>query len=569
MPGKKHSGKIKKSTSLKKIESHRKLKASREIETYTKHGKEHRWFLRWKDNNVPEEFKGQVEQVEAVVGDLYRLLLGDRCPKVRTVIGENGKVKGAMSKELPGFRTLSESCKKDGVPSNQYYAEAGLGSLLAACYILEENDLHSKNYGYDILKRLVKIDHDMSLHTITRRYAGYMDAKVYKMPLGVCAYETPESDYNYHELTIYVNGKGYAMVNFTNQECDLFTDDEEPFDISNMDEVEVPVGDDRKFVVYKDGRFAERREGKDYDVEYVSTEKNTSVIKAKDIINLATPEDFIPINHPKNELNRFKDLSAFNSDPVFNADKWKVFLKSIFIEGDILNHIVDAHTQSPSLNKELKSYLGKRMKDLHVVLSKIPEFRNYLLSHPEMIETIKDELHEYNKEFEFRPGRKPKNHVAYRIISDEKINSGYQSCLGMVIDAEKKVLADAYADLNDYCREMNSPLPIQNLIKEIGDLIENKIQYTPQKDFQISLRKQVSAFFDEKLRAQNADFAKGLTIMSPDRATANRVKTFLEAAKNFLDDRIREEIKPFKHYMPTQAPKDEKIGIAPKPPKGP
>ncbi|GEM_PF-5375506 len=113
-------------------------------------------------------------ELEAAVADLYRYLLGpDRAPKNRVI-----PQFGILSTEVPGFRSLKEVADIRSVKdylkeenlnkiSVDALIEGGMGSLLAANYLMQENDCHWGNSGFNENGKLSRIDLGQSLAPIT------------------------------------------------------------------------------------------------------------------------------------------------------------------------------------------------------------------------------------------------------------------------------------------------------------------------------------------------------------------------------------------------------------------
>lgn len=113
--------------------------------------------------------KAGMAQIEAALGDFYRFLLGpDRAPKMR-VVCEGTEDLGVVSKMIPGFTSFRDRVDAGWQPVAEELAQAGLGSLLAASWILQEKDLSLRNFGFNAEGKLVKIDNDKGLAVITKK----------------------------------------------------------------------------------------------------------------------------------------------------------------------------------------------------------------------------------------------------------------------------------------------------------------------------------------------------------------------------------------------------------------
>jgi len=101
-------------------------------------------------------------EYETYIGEIYRIILGDKAPKIRIVYNESGEIAGSISKKLPGFIPLSKTI----LNINQLIND-GLSEILFASYFNAEDDLHKGNFGSN-----GKIDHDMSAWPITSHFKG-------------------------------------------------------------------------------------------------------------------------------------------------------------------------------------------------------------------------------------------------------------------------------------------------------------------------------------------------------------------------------------------------------------
>ncbi|CAM4430933.1 MAG: hypothetical protein LEGION0398_MBIBDBAK_01349 [Legionellaceae bacterium] len=112
-----------------------------------------------------EYLEKNIHELEALSSEIYRFLLGNnRAPKVRVLLDENDKVWGTVSKKIGNYKSFYDVLKEKNkrIP-NKKLIEAGFGSLMAASYIMEENDLHGGNYGFNDEGKLCRIDFDQNL----------------------------------------------------------------------------------------------------------------------------------------------------------------------------------------------------------------------------------------------------------------------------------------------------------------------------------------------------------------------------------------------------------------------
>ncbi len=130
---------------------------------------------------------GELNQIEALSSELYRLLLGkDRSAKARPVFdGRLGILVGTASKEISGFQSLAdyyEKLKPNSEEENKNFIKglinAGLGNVLAAYELLAENDDHFGNTGLNGEGKLTHIDSDQTLYPMTAMYHGNRDKNI-------------------------------------------------------------------------------------------------------------------------------------------------------------------------------------------------------------------------------------------------------------------------------------------------------------------------------------------------------------------------------------------------------
>lgn len=114
----------------------------------------------------------KITELEAFNGYCYRLLLNHRTPKVRSVRNEKGKRIGVFSSIIPNFKSLHDHYLLDKrIISPKALIAAGIGRILAAAFLENENDLHGGNVSYDMVSKVCyKIDHDQANYLRTEKY---------------------------------------------------------------------------------------------------------------------------------------------------------------------------------------------------------------------------------------------------------------------------------------------------------------------------------------------------------------------------------------------------------------
>ncbi|CDZ77150.1 Subversion of eukaryotic vesicle trafficking A [Legionella massiliensis] len=128
----------------------------------------------------------RITEIEAFNGMLFRLVLNDRTPKVRSVHDADGNRVGVLSRAIDNFQSLHDYYLKQQQltgamrsPPQADLVKAGIGRILAAAYFGEERDMHGGNVGYDPVAKIAsKIDHDQASWPITSKYQNRNPNKV-------------------------------------------------------------------------------------------------------------------------------------------------------------------------------------------------------------------------------------------------------------------------------------------------------------------------------------------------------------------------------------------------------
>lgn len=141
---------------------------------------------------VFKEAHRSISEIEAFNSECYRLLLGERHPKVRPVHDHTSGARiGTASSYISGFTPLAEKYKK--IERSMHYAyrkadgttglcspkelaqqlnQSKMMDIWTAAYLEEENDLHDGNYGFNKDGMSVKIDDDQSAWELTCPYVA-------------------------------------------------------------------------------------------------------------------------------------------------------------------------------------------------------------------------------------------------------------------------------------------------------------------------------------------------------------------------------------------------------------
>lgn len=138
-------------------------KSAHTVVQATKHS--HPEKMRFAKPHRTDQITSSTHELEATVSDFYRYLLGPgRAPKTRAV-----KKYGVLSTAIEGgYLSYHEAhCLQDKRTTPEELVQRGMGSILAANYLMEENDCHWGNFGFNGAGKLARIDFDLSLGSIT------------------------------------------------------------------------------------------------------------------------------------------------------------------------------------------------------------------------------------------------------------------------------------------------------------------------------------------------------------------------------------------------------------------
>lgn len=115
-------------------------------------------------------------QLEAAMADFYRYLLGpDRVPKTHVFQKESGDRYLLISREIEGYTSFRDYYDWSTAPEKftaQRLVQGGVASMQVANLVLEESDCHRGNFGFDKSGKVVRIDFDLSLGSISREKLG-------------------------------------------------------------------------------------------------------------------------------------------------------------------------------------------------------------------------------------------------------------------------------------------------------------------------------------------------------------------------------------------------------------
>ncbi|MHB1220735.1 MAG: hypothetical protein ACYC0J_01940 [Gammaproteobacteria bacterium] len=279
-----------------------------------------------------------ISEIEAFNADCYRLLLGERHPKVRAVHNTDGVRTGNVSAYIADFVSLA--AKYRPLKETGYYAytiddgstchlspmelaaqlqQSKIMDIWAAAYLEEENDLHDGNYGFTNSGVSIKIDDDRSTWPLSSKYA---------LEGGV---KPNDSQFQYKTAP-----------------CKAFP---------------ITSRDIRNFPMLIDAKPSHWTPRCDRDSTFIST----AVIR-----HLLA----------KNQLH---------------FDKYQMFLKRALIPDSVYEALGKAHFRNAKLRDAFVKHKCDRTKTLRAVLVNTPAFRMHLLRQYETaLEKIKNDFDEYN-----------------------------------------------------------------------------------------------------------------------------------------------------------------------------
>lgn len=93
------------------------------------------------------------------------------------------------------------------------------------------------------------------------------------------------------------------------------------------------------------------------------------------------------------------EIAAIANDPVFIEAKFKALLKIALMPDQVCKSICEAFISDNGLKNHIAEHLLERRDHLRNTLISMPEFRKYLLDHPDVINEIKYDYAQFNIEF--------------------------------------------------------------------------------------------------------------------------------------------------------------------------
>lgn len=139
-------------------------------------------------------------------------------------------------------------------------------------------------------------------------------------------------------------------------------------------------------------------------------------------------------------------LDSIKNDERFINDKWYTYLKFLLINDDMYKARLDYCISSNKRKEEVLNFLHLRREEFEAELLKIPEFRNWVINNPLVIDTIMQEFNELNQTYQ-----SPKKQTL--LINLKAIKNDYQKLSFKIIDEEyyqsaaNKSYPDSYTNL--------------------------------------------------------------------------------------------------------------------------
>lgn len=119
------------------------------------------------------------------------------------------------------------------------------------------------------------------------------------------------------------------------------------------------------------------------------------------------------------------ELKRISIDKKFNQDKWYAFLKYLLIGDDVYNNLLDQFIYSDKRKGKIFDFLSKRRDQFQRALIATPQFRDYVIKNPGVLDQIKNEFSEFGVGKKGDPNRKP-------LFDIEKIGSAYNEIFNQI-----------------------------------------------------------------------------------------------------------------------------------------
>lgn len=157
----------------------------------------HLWIYKKNSETAKHKKNHKGSEYEAAAGELYQLLLGkELMPLTKWVTNDNKERLGVISQYIENFYSFKQESvlqevekRRTNLPK-RIFTHSGLAKVLVAAYVFEENDLHLENIGFikekgdlNLGGQVVKIDHDQSLWTLTKKYALFNNKNNYSIAI--------------------------------------------------------------------------------------------------------------------------------------------------------------------------------------------------------------------------------------------------------------------------------------------------------------------------------------------------------------------------------------------------
>lgn len=256
--------------------------------------------------NLSEIKKTKLIESEPFFATCFRAFMGPDCVPEMWSVFQNNKRKGVLAKQLRDFE--SAFSKKTFGLDKKLLSGKGMVRLLVANFIFADIDAHSKNWGFNKNKNILRIDFD---------YAGFPKTATY-------------------------HNAGPNLI------------------------------------------FCK-----------TSAPKKSFSITKENLMKFPEIVDGVPYNHFAEEFK--KEAKLIQQDPICIREKWKYFLKAILIEKKQLQAFTDAHFISDKGKRRFLMFLNNRLAELQEVLLEIPDFKDFVMNNPKVIDELVPEYEEYNK----------------------------------------------------------------------------------------------------------------------------------------------------------------------------
>ncbi|GEM_PF-6715531 len=169
-----------------------------------------------------------------------------------------------------------------------------------------------------------------------------------------------------------------------------------------------------------------------------------------------------------------EETRTIANHPVFIEAKFRMLLKIVLMPDEVCQSICHAFISNPQLENRITSHLIDRRNELCGTLINMPEFRKYLIDHPDIINSIKDEYAQFNQEFH-------KDKHSHRRVDIDQVQDNFNI---MLSEAQSHRLGDMLLDkIEIRLKALSSDGSTLAVIKaNLFNQLKEKINYHSDED---------------------------------------------------------------------------------------